>query len=59
MNSIQHFTPRFKSDAVRDSFSKWGNSKLTLKLETEPQLGINELSFFAKTWNLGMRTRNG
>ncbi|KAJ4997924.1 hypothetical protein K4K48_006167 [Colletotrichum sp. SAR 10_66] len=49
MNSIQHFTPRFKSDAVRDSFSKWGNSKLTLKLETEPQLGINELSFFSKT----------
>ncbi|KAF4810912.1 hypothetical protein CGCSCA5_v010211 [Colletotrichum siamense] len=49
MNSIQHFTPRFKSDAVRESFSKWGNSKLTLKLETEPQLGINELSFFAKT----------
>ncbi|KAI8243370.1 hypothetical protein K4K55_008427 [Colletotrichum sp. SAR 10_96] len=49
MNSIQHFTPRFKSDAARESFSKWGNSKLTLKLETEPQLGINELSFFAKT----------
>ncbi|KAI8295913.1 hypothetical protein K4K56_009440 [Colletotrichum sp. SAR 10_98] len=49
MNSIQHFTPRFKSDAVRESFSKWGNSRLTLKLETEPQLGINELSFFAKT----------
>ncbi|KAI8262579.1 hypothetical protein K4K58_000483 [Colletotrichum sp. SAR11_239] len=49
MNSIQHFTPRFKSDAVRDSFSKWGNSKLMLKLETEPQLGINDLGFFAKT----------
>ncbi|KAF9879475.1 hypothetical protein CkaCkLH20_03018 [Colletotrichum karsti] len=48
-NSIQHFIPRFKSDAVRDSFSKWSESRLDWKLGTLPELGTIELSFFAKT----------
>ncbi|KAL0937520.1 2OG-Fe(II) oxygenase [Colletotrichum truncatum] len=48
-NTIEHFAPRFTSDAVRDSFKRWGENKLTWKLETQAEIDSNELSFFAKT----------
>lgn len=48
-NTVQNFTPRFKSDAIRSSFSKWGESQLAWKLETLADLNESDLSFFVMT----------
>ncbi|GKT96259.1 2OG-Fe(II) oxygenase [Colletotrichum tofieldiae] len=48
-NIIHSFTPAFKKDVVRDSFIKWGESKLSDKFETQASFGIGEHLFFVKT----------
>lgn len=51
-NTIQHFNSYFKSEVIRDSFVKWGDSRLAWKLETQPQLDSRDLSFFSKAIEL-------
>ncbi|WQF83027.1 hypothetical protein CDEST_08041 [Colletotrichum destructivum] len=46
--TIQNFTSVFKKDAVRDSFVKWGDSKLTDKLDAQASFEISDWPFFVK-----------
>ncbi|GKT42519.1 uncharacterized protein ColSpa_02700 [Colletotrichum spaethianum] len=46
---IQDFTPVFTNNVVRDSFVKWGESKLSDKFKTQASFDIGEHLFFVKT----------
>ncbi|KAK1978162.1 2OG-Fe(II) oxygenase [Colletotrichum cereale] len=46
---INSFIPVFEKDAVRDSFIKWGESKLSEKFDNQAVFDVSEHLFFVKT----------
>ncbi|KAK2024302.1 2OG-Fe(II) oxygenase [Colletotrichum zoysiae] len=46
---IRSFTPVFSNDAVRDSFVKWGESKLSKKLHDQAVFDVDDHLFFIET----------